>query len=49
MGTETSPPRIPVGELVGYSLRRGLLGFSGPVALVGQMEREMVGDRKWLT
>ena len=32
-----------------YFLRLGLLGFGGPVALVGQMERELVGERKWLT
>jgi chromate transporter len=42
-------PRAPVGELVTYFLRLGLLGFGGPVALVGQMERELVGERKWLT
>jgi chromate transporter len=42
-------PRIPVRELVRYYLRLGLLGFGGPVALVGQMEREMVGERNWLT
>jgi chromate transporter len=28
-------------ELVRYFLRLGLLGFGGPVALVGQMEREL--------
>jgi chromate transporter len=38
-----------IGELVPYFLRLGLLGFGGPVALVGQMERELVADRKWLT
>jgi len=27
----------------------GLLGFGGPVALVGQMERELLTERKWLT
>jgi chromate transporter len=32
-----------------YFLRLGLLGFGGPVALVGQMERELVTERKWLT
>jgi chromate transporter len=36
-------------ELVGYFLRLGLLGFGGPVALVGQMERELVSERGWLT
>ena len=35
--------------LVGYFLRLGFLGFGGPVALVGQMERELVGERRWLT
>jgi chromate transporter len=38
-----------IGELVLYFLRLGLFGFGGPVALVGQMERELVADRKWLT
>jgi len=32
-----------------YFLRLGTLGFGGPVALVGQMERELVADRAWLT
>jgi chromate transporter len=36
-------------ELVLYFLRLGFLGFGGPVALVGQMERELVGEKKWLT
>jgi chromate transporter len=49
MDTETPPQRIPIRELVRYYLRLGLLGFGGPVALVGQMEREMIGERKWLT
>src|SRR5215469_25806 len=38
-----------LGELVLYFLRLGALGVGGPVALVGQMERELVSDRKWLT
>ncbi|MGH7353046.1 MAG: chromate efflux transporter [Candidatus Rokuibacteriota bacterium] len=41
--------RVPIGELVRYYLRLGLIGFGGPVALVGQMEREMVGEKRWLT
>src|ERR1700758_3287740 len=36
-------------ELVGYFLKLGCLGFGGPVALVGQMERELVAGRGWLT
>lgn len=30
----------------GYSERPGVLGFGGPVALVGQMEREIVTERR---
>jgi len=41
--------RIPIRDLVRYFLRLGVAGFGGPVALVGQMERELVGDKKWLT
>src|ERR1700726_2652106 len=42
-------PRGRIAELVAYFLRLGLLGFGGPVALVGQMEREVVAERGWLT
>jgi chromate transporter len=45
--TTTEPGRI--GELVRYFLRLGCLGFGGPVALVGQMERELVDGKQWLT
>src|SRR5438093_173460 len=49
MEPEKSVRRVPIRELVRYYLRLGLIGFGGPVALVGQMERELVGERKWLT
>ncbi len=48
----TEPEAVPPGriaEVVPYFLRLGLLGFGGPVALVGQMERELVGERGWMT
>ena len=48
MIAKTDPPR-PIRELVRYFLRLGTLGFGGPVALVGQMERELVTERGWLT
>lgn len=41
--------RRSMGELVRYFLRLGVLGFGGPVALIGQMERELVVERGWLT
>src|ERR1700730_15332038 len=47
--TTTTIPEGRIGELVRYFLRLGFLGFGGPVALVGQMERELVNDRNWLT
>src|SRR6201987_1479770 len=47
--TSTEIPSGNMGEVVLYFLRLGFLGFGGPVALVGQMERELVNDRKWLT
>jgi len=45
--TEASRERIV--EVVRYFLRLGLLGFGGPVALVGQMGRELADERGWLT
>jgi chromate transporter len=42
-------PRRSIGEIVRYFLRLGTLGFGGPVALVGLMEKELVQDRQWLT
>src|SRR6516162_9747576 len=47
--SEPTATARPVRELVAYFLRLGLLGFGGPVALVGQMERELVTERGWLT
>src|SRR6202790_4623661 len=49
MTTSSTNPQGHIGELVRYFLRLGFLGFGGPVALVGQMERELVNERKWLT
>src|SRR6516165_652180 len=42
-------PRGRIVEVVRYFLRLGLLGFGGPVALVGQMGRELADERGWLT
>ncbi|WP_298376054.1 chromate efflux transporter [uncultured Bradyrhizobium sp.] len=47
--TPTPAPRSQLAELARYFLRLGFLGFGGPVALVGQMERELVDGKKWLT
>jgi len=49
MESANTPSRVPIRDLVLYYLRLGALGFGGPVALVGQMEKELVQERKWLT
>jgi chromate transporter len=48
MDTTAEARRARLRELVRYFLRLGVLGFGGPVALVGQMERELVANRGWL-
>jgi chromate transporter len=45
----TWPASPQIKDLVRYYLRLGTLGFGGPIALCGQMERELVEERKWLT
>lgn len=49
MESDNIASRVPIRDLVRYYLRLGALGFGGPVALVGQMEKELVQQRKWLT
>jgi chromate transporter len=49
MTSEAEPANVSLGDVVRYFLRLGFLGFGGPVALVGQMEKELVTDRGWLT
>ena len=49
MTTASEGSRDRIVEVVRYFLRLGLLGFGGPVALVGQMGRELADERGWLT
>src|SRR5690242_21355440 len=49
MESTGSPSRVRIRDLVLYFLRLGPLGVGGPVALCGQMERELVQDRKWVS
>ncbi len=44
-----NPPKRDLKGPALYFLRLGLLGFGGPVALVGQMERELVQGKAWLS
>lgn len=46
---ELDRPRYTLLQMVLYMLRLGTLGFGGPVALVGYMQRDLVDDREWIT
>ena len=45
------PSRSPssLRELVVYFFRLGALGFGGPIALTGYMQRDLVERRRWIT
>ncbi|HEV2550630.1 MAG TPA: chromate efflux transporter [Stellaceae bacterium] len=49
MATELNKAQPSLREIVLYFLRLGTLGFGGPVALVGLMEKDLVGERQWLS
>jgi chromate transporter len=45
------PELVPctLRELLGYFFRLGSLGFGGPIALVGYMQRDLVETRRWIS
>jgi chromate transporter len=42
-------PNYSLRALTAYFLKLGTIGFGGPVALVGYMQRDLVEKRKWIT
>src|SRR5262249_6086556 len=46
---EESAARLCLVELLTYFLKLGALGFGGPIALVGYMQRDLVDERKWVS
>ena len=46
---ESTGTQPTLRELVLYFLRLGALGFGGPIALVGYMQRDLVETRKWVS
>jgi len=40
---------VPLSRLIAYFLRLGAVGFGGPIALVGYMQRDLVEDRRWVS
>ena len=46
---EPADPSHPLGPLLAYFLRLGTLGFGGPIALCGYMQRDLVERRGWIS
>jgi len=40
---------VPLSRLIAYFIRLGTVGFGGPIALVGYMQRDLVEDRRWVS
>jgi chromate transporter len=47
--SNSSPQQYKLVDLVLYFVKLGSLGFGGPVALVGYMQRDLVEKKKWIT
>jgi chromate transporter len=48
MSSASTAPSYTLWQMVLYMLRLGTLGFGGPVALVGYMQRDLVDERQWI-
>jgi chromate transporter len=42
-------PEVSLAEFALYFLKLGCIGFGGPIALVGYMQRDLVEERKWIS
>jgi chromate transporter len=49
MTTQTNNPNYTLKDLVLYFLKLGTIGFGGPVALIGYMNRDLVEKNKWIS
>src|SRR5256885_10782347 len=41
--------QVSLAKLSLYFLKLGCIGFGGPIALVGYMQKDLVEDRKWIS
>jgi chromate transporter len=49
MATKTETElQVPLTKFVLYFLKLGCIGFGGPIALVGYMQKDLVEERKWI-
>src|SRR5215472_10599834 len=46
---EDSTVSFNLRDLLVYFLRLGTLGFGGPIALAGYMQRDLVEERRWIS
>lgn len=50
MATPTeAQPEVSLPEFALYFLKLGCIGFGGPIALVGYMQKDLVEERKWIS
>lgn len=46
---QSTPVPVSQSRLAVYFLKLGTLGFGGPIALVGHMQKDLVEDRQWFS
>src|SRR5262249_38682552 len=49
MVEDGSTVSVPLRDLLVYFLRLGTLGFGGPIALAGHMQKDLVEERRWVS
>ena len=42
------PEPVGFGRILAYFLKLGAIGFGGPIATVGYMQRDLVEQRQWI-
>src|SRR5947208_2715074 len=42
-------PQVSLAKFSLYFLKLGCIGFGGPIALVGYMQKDLVDERKWIS
>ena len=47
--SDETAPKYSLWQMVLYALKLGLIGFGGPVALIGYMHRDLVEEKKWIS
>jgi chromate transporter len=49
LSSDSDERAVPLRDLALYFLRLGALGFGGPIALAGYMQRDLQEERGWIT